>query len=345
MRLNLSVCFIFLFFASAALAAPLGTAITYQGQLRFNDDLASGLFDIQICLFDDLSEPIPLDCVMSDMVPVEEGVFTVELDFGDMAFVGDERYIELRVRPGGDPGGFIALSPRQLVTPSPEALNASFSASAPWGGLTNVPAGFADNLDNEGVTDITAGAGLAGGMITSSGTISVAPQGIEQSMLALNAVGSDQIEDNAVTAAELADNAVDTDAIIDANVTREKIAPGAIGIDEIDPTIIQVRVEGMCGEGEFLRGITADGDVVCELLPVAFDRVIALATPGLGTGITGDNTDVKVRSDDRPIVAFYDNSTLELRLFSCADQSCSNGVLRTLDSAGDVGQYVTMALR
>src|SRR5687768_4124680 len=82
-------------------AAPLGTSFTYQGQLRENGQPASGLFDLQFCLFDAASGPIPLACATdADNVPVEGGLFAVTLDFGATPFNGEARHLELRVRPG-----------------------------------------------------------------------------------------------------------------------------------------------------------------------------------------------------------------------------------------------------
>jgi hypothetical protein len=40
------------------------------------------------------------------------------------------------------------LTPRQLVRATPEALRANSASVAPWSGLTGVPAGFADGIDN-----------------------------------------------------------------------------------------------------------------------------------------------------------------------------------------------------
>ena len=49
--------------AAAALAVPLGSAFTYQGQLKESGQPASGLYDLQVCLFDDPANPVPLSCI------------------------------------------------------------------------------------------------------------------------------------------------------------------------------------------------------------------------------------------------------------------------------------------
>ena len=100
---------------------------------------------------------------------VEAGLFALTLDFGAAPFIGELRFLELRVRPGASGGGYTILAPRQAIRPAPEALRAGAASAAPWSGLTGVPAGFADNVDNNSggtVTSVAAGTGLSGGTIT-----------------------------------------------------------------------------------------------------------------------------------------------------------------------------------
>ncbi|MFZ6026117.1 MAG: pectinesterase family protein [Chloroflexota bacterium] len=51
--------------------------------------------------------------------------------------------------------------PRQQIAAVPYALQAQAAASAPWSGLSGIPAGFADGTDNDTNTTYTAGDGLA----------------------------------------------------------------------------------------------------------------------------------------------------------------------------------------
>jgi hypothetical protein len=175
-------------------AQPLGTAFTYQGQLTESGQPASGLYDLQVCLFDSPSNPVPIGCAPDfGDVPVEAGVFTLALDFGSAPFAGQQRFLELRVRPGAATGGYTILAPRQLVRATPEALRAAVASAAPWSGLTGVPAGFADGIDNDSggtVTSVVAGTGLSGGTITGSGTLGIAPGGVGPTQLAPGAAGS-----------------------------------------------------------------------------------------------------------------------------------------------------------
>lgn len=367
---------------SSALAAPLGTAFTYQGQLSRNGAAASGLFDFQFCVFDSALTPSGGICApdLAD-VPVQGGVFTVDLDFGPALFAGELRFLETRVRDGASTDGYSVLLPRQAVRPTPEALNA---ARVPWAGVIGIPADFADGTDDRGITQITMGAGLAGGSITTQGTVSVAPAGVVQSMIAPGAVGTGQLAaaavgaaqlqaaavdtaaladgsvtrsklalvavdtpqlaDNAVNAAKLADAAVDTGALADLSVTRPKIALGAIGAEQIDPAQIQLRISGSCGPDEYVRGISAAGTLICNALRMAFTRTLETFTPTV-LPIAADYTALALTSDGRPLVAYYNTTAKDLKLYVCADTTCSSGTTRTLDATGDVGNWVSMAMR
>jgi hypothetical protein len=59
--------------------------------------------------------------VTLDNVSVTSGLFSVELDFGNGAFGGGARWLEIAVRPGASIGAYTVLSPRQEVTPAPYA--------------------------------------------------------------------------------------------------------------------------------------------------------------------------------------------------------------------------------
>ena len=89
-------------------------------------------------------------------VTVSAGYYTVALGgttpLDATVFSDTGRYLQVSVDTGG---GFVDL-PRQQVTSVPYALQAEESKmaasadSAPWSGLTGVPAGFADNIDDTG---------------------------------------------------------------------------------------------------------------------------------------------------------------------------------------------------
>ncbi len=129
---------------AAAHAGPVGTAFTYQGQLTDGGQLANGSYDFIFRLFDAAGGGIQAgaDYPVNDQ-NVAEGLFTVSLDFGPVAFDGSARWLEISVRAGASGGAYTALTPRQPLTATPYALHA---LNTYWeldgDALTNSEAGF-----------------------------------------------------------------------------------------------------------------------------------------------------------------------------------------------------------
>lgn len=115
-------------------AEPLGTALTYQGRLIDSNQPADGLYDLQFKLYDsDADGNKTGGDVNSPETQVNDGYFTVELDFNDTnAFNGSARWLDIGVRPGEleDPNVYTVLSPRQEITPTPYALYAKNGGGA-----------------------------------------------------------------------------------------------------------------------------------------------------------------------------------------------------------------------
>lgn len=332
--------------AGEVIAAPLGSAFSYQGELRDAGAPANGLFDLEFCLFDQFAGATALACVSAADVPVENGLFSTAVDFGSGAFPGEQRFLELRVRPGASTGAHTPLAPRQLIRAVPEAVRSASSGAAPWSGLTGVPAGFADGIDHDSggtVTSVSAGTGLSGGPITGSGSLSIANGGVGSLQiadgsvaavdLASNAVGTAQLANDAVTAGKLANNAVDSAAIIDANVTSAKLAPGAVGGAQINPAEVQARIGGGCAAGTFVRAVQADGTLQCEPPAQAQQLNVVEALANGGSPIFARSS-LAVPADGLPVISYYDGNTQNLRVAKCQNLSCGFSSLRSLSVAG-----------
>lgn len=115
--------------AAEALAA-IGTAFTYQGSLTEGGSPASGSYDFRFTLYDAAAAGNPVGAlILLEEVAVEGGIFTVQLDFGDV-FDGTAYWLEIAVRPGASTGEYTLLAPRQALTPSPYAVFALQALSA-----------------------------------------------------------------------------------------------------------------------------------------------------------------------------------------------------------------------
>lgn len=119
----------------SARAEAVGTQFTYQGRLQDAGQPANGLYDLRFQLHDVANGTGAYtsgELTLED-VPVEDGVFSVALDFGAMAFAGDARWLSIQVRDGDSNGAFDMLSPRQAVTATPYALYALEGNTGPQG--------------------------------------------------------------------------------------------------------------------------------------------------------------------------------------------------------------------
>lgn len=123
---------------AAAPAAAQGMEFVYQGQLKDGGQVVSGAYDFRFRLFDAATaggQVGPTLCV--DGVPVDQGLFSVRLDFGQQFITTGGRFLELEVRPEigqpcSDDFAYVRMTPRQAVTASPLSLSAksAFSLAA-----------------------------------------------------------------------------------------------------------------------------------------------------------------------------------------------------------------------
>ncbi len=125
-KIRITLCSLVLALASVHLnAAPLGAAFTYQGRLTDGANPANGTIPMVFGLWDSDASGINVGTPASfpTNVPVANGLFTVDLDFGAAAFSGDARWLEIRVNG-------TLLTTRQRVAPTPNALYASMAGTA-----------------------------------------------------------------------------------------------------------------------------------------------------------------------------------------------------------------------
>lgn len=135
MRFIPAIAVLPLAFAVSAAAQSVGTAFTYQGELRNEGSPADGLYDFRFYLWDAPIGGLPVGGVVClDNVAVVGGRFTVDLSFGSV-FDGNARYLEIEVRPDdgsgcGSGGAYTMLAPRQRLAAAPYASFAISAATA-----------------------------------------------------------------------------------------------------------------------------------------------------------------------------------------------------------------------
>jgi len=122
-----------LLFAGTACADPVGSAITYQGQLTDAGAPASGTYDFQFALFNSASGGPVIDTLAVNDLAVSGGLVNASLDFTEVPYDGQALWVEVRVRPGASSGGYTTLLPRQTLNAAPYALHALSGNPGPQG--------------------------------------------------------------------------------------------------------------------------------------------------------------------------------------------------------------------
>jgi hypothetical protein len=317
---------------SLAPEASLSTAFTYQGRLVQSSSPAKGTFDFEFYLFDapSVGSQVGGPVSFNDLV-LSDGYFTVLLDFGGNAFNGQARYLEVRVRLGSETGGFTILAPRQELTAAPYA---QYARTAPWSGLSGVPAGFADNLDND--TTYSAGTGL----MLNGGQFSVNTTTIQSRISGTCAIGSSIRVVNA-------DGTVSCESDNDTTYTAGTGLILSGTIFNADTTYLQRRVTGTCAVGSTVSAVHADGSVECQMdaplrraAPPDNNQIATLDS----AGVVGSSSSITVGADGLGLISYYDYTNGDLRVAHCNDIPCSSATTYTLDSAGDVGGYTSITL-
>lgn len=122
---NVGLAAILLVSAGAASGqTQMGTVFTYQGQLTKDGSTVTDTCDFEFSLWDATSDGNQKASTLTiDAVEVGDGLFTVNLDFGQ-AFNGEARWLEMAVCCPSS-CTVETLDPRQELTPAPYSLRAS----------------------------------------------------------------------------------------------------------------------------------------------------------------------------------------------------------------------------
>jgi hypothetical protein len=106
------------------------TVFVYQGRLNDGGNAANGSFQMQFKLFDSLGGAGQIGSTITDVpVMVNQGVFSVKLDFGSNALSGANRWLEIAVRHNSNES-YTTLAPREQIASSPYSVRTLSAASA-----------------------------------------------------------------------------------------------------------------------------------------------------------------------------------------------------------------------
>ncbi|CAG0964224.1 hypothetical protein PHYC_00894 [Phycisphaerales bacterium] len=146
---------------SPAQAQPLDPTFTHQGELQDAGSPANGNYDFRFRVYDALIGGVQQGPQLLATAAVSNGKYTVALNFTAAAFNGDQRWLEIDVRPAGG-GAYTMVTPRQPLTASPHAWYSVLAGTAANAtNLNNQPGSFYTNATNLG-TGTLPGARLAG---------------------------------------------------------------------------------------------------------------------------------------------------------------------------------------
>lgn len=341
MRKTASILFSFFLLVTVAQSTPF----TYQGHLADSNGPINGNVDLLFRLLDaadpnDFSTHILGSNQFQD-VTLEDGVFTVTLDFQPFVFDGNAYWLEISVRPGGTQGGYTQLLPTQAIQPAPEAQVAlSLAANSVTGAHVVDGSLRAEDVDSSSIQLRVNGSCAAGSAIRS-----IAPDG-------------------SVTCEVDDDAGGDITGVIAGFGLSGGGDAGEVSLS-VDSSIIQRRVSNGCAAGSSIRSIAMDGSVVCETDDVAaFSvgeglllegntlRVGALPWPS-DQKTTIDNNGAAttphsaiVGSDGLTVISYQDANLGALKVHHCNDLACTSGTTTVIDSGNGVsaGTYSSITL-
>ena len=302
--------------AVPALAAPIGTAFTYQGVLKDSSLPANGSFSFVFRLHDDefAGSQVGSDVNLSG-VSVTDGLFTVELDFGAV-FDGTELWLEIEVDSQ-------VLSPRQRLSATPYALHAAtadveiFSAIEVPSGSNPVADGSLDTLR------LTAGGivTITGDAVTDTVNISAVELDGSPTNELQNLFGTIAGDSGSTTA----DDQVDTLTVaggsgITTSVSGDTLTIAASGDSGVRVTAVDgLPSQGDCSsanEGELLYGRDFEALFVCVgtgwQISALSEYLPPFGSNGSAPGQFSRPTGVDIDTSDRIVVADRINHRIQV---------------------------------
>jgi hypothetical protein len=360
--------------AQSQLQAALGTGFSYQGYLTDGGQPANGGFDFYFELFDASTDGTSIMTTTLDDVAVANGLFTVMLDFGAGAFDGDERWLEISVRPESEVGAYTALTDRQQITPAPYALYAVEAGGVDWVDVDNRPAGL-DDGDDDTVDPLPVFSNTSVDTTDRTGhesAMAIGSDGLP--IIAYRYIGADPPGYvNHLAVAHCNDiactSAITTTIDTTGRIERPSITIGSDGLAVIayyridgaydlkvahcenlactSATINSPDTSGNVGADPSIT-IGTDGlpiisytDVTNKDLKIAYcdDVYCSTATTRIVDEAWGHWSSIAIGVDGYPIISYKEEDSGDLKAAHCENATCTSVISTTLESDGNVGKY------
>lgn len=154
MKIYRTTFFLVVLFSASAFGQT--TAFNFQGRLNDGTNPSNGSYDLQFKLFDAIVGGTQIGSTLDRPNHlVINGVFSTALDFGTAAFMSGDRFIEISIRPSGNPNPHVILGARQQILSVPLAVRATTASTAENAvRLDGVPAASFPRVDSNGYLGI-----------------------------------------------------------------------------------------------------------------------------------------------------------------------------------------------
>jgi hypothetical protein len=238
----------------------VGTAFTYQGELRQSNQPVTASVDMTFTLYDAatggnvIGTPIALTTANADPVQVTNGIFTVTLDFGGASFMtmtDDARWLAISVN--GNP-----LSPRTKIENAPYALTSQLAYSVPAGSIGSTQINPAQ-VQRRVAT--SCGSGSAISVINEDGSVSCQSTG--GTITGITPSSGSGLTGGGTT--------------------------GSVSLGT-DLNVLQKRIGGTCPTGSSISTVNVDGTVACQAAGTGTVTSVTAGNGLLGGTITGSGT-------------------------------------------------------
>ncbi len=345
---------------------PVDTGFTFQGRLRLTGGttyVTGQNCDFRFSLWDDPTGGSQLDTTKDRFnVPLQDGYFAVELDFGPV-FDGNRRYLKIEVRCPAGSGVYTAMGGRAELNAIPYAIYApGYGGSISWDQITGKPAGFADDVDDLGTYTAGPGLDLTGLQFDVISNTVINSSVLQQRVLGSCPLGS-TIQtinaDGSVTCYSDASAYLATDGL-----KLDRFDGFGNPILEPDYDITQERIDStLCGgpgSGQAIRKVLPTGEVECETIPPGAitavapgaglagggssgEVTISVAPGGIVNSMLGNNiVDATKLADGAVTLGKLANSSVSageianssIKLIDIASNSCGDGFIMTSTGSG-----------